>query len=274
MAKRLTRVTEKRQNNWYQIHRKSIEDDSVIYEPFWRTDDISSLGVKTKIPHFKTKNRLVHLLSQNELWMYLHLIRNPLVIEVYEQYALPLEITEALAKHFEIKHPVYPDSRVPIIQTIDFIVDMINPESGEIYKAAFPVKQSEDALRIRTTEKLVLQEAFCELEHIDYQLVTSGTLRTVYSENLEALHRHRLISPFLKSTFQCWLSNFFGYLSDNRHECVANIIEQASLITGNDYQMGVTFFYHSLWHKLIHINWNKRLKLEFPASDMGIYSNA
>lgn len=155
MGKLLKEVSEQRQQNWFQKHRDSIENEHFIYEPFWRTDDIRSSGVKSKIPHFKTKNRLVHVLSQNELWMYLHLIRNPLVLEIYEQYAIPLEISEALAIHFEIKHPVYSDSRVPIVQTIDFVADMLNPETGEIYQSAFPVKQPEDAVRERTVEKIV-----------------------------------------------------------------------------------------------------------------------
>ncbi len=271
MGKNLKRVTEKRQANWYLNHRNSIE--SGCYEPFWRTDDVPSSGVKTKISHFKTKYRIVHLLSQNELWMYLHLVRNPLVLEIYEQYAVPLDFSLAIANELEVKHPVYSDSQVPIVQTIDFVVDMLNPETGEIYKAAFPVKQPEDALRPRTMEKMALQEAYCELEHMEYELVTSEVLRTVCSENLEALYRYRVLLPFLQRVAERWLQNFFGCLSYDRHNRAACLIERASERTGVDYSTGVSIFYNALWHKQIEMDWTKRLKLEQAASDLGFCPN-
>ncbi|MDP2560422.1 TnsA endonuclease N-terminal domain-containing protein [Psychrobium sp. 1_MG-2023] len=160
MGKRIKKPTLRSQANWYKVHRDSIEIEGLVYEPFWRTDDIPSSGVKTKVPHFSTRHRIVHLLSQNELWMYLHLVRNPLVLEIYEQFAIPLEISVPLAKQLEVRHPVYIGTNVPIIQTIDFVADMVEPETGEVYQKAFPVKQPNDALRFLTIEKQALQEAY------------------------------------------------------------------------------------------------------------------
>ncbi|MGK0270774.1 MAG: hypothetical protein ACI88H_001424 [Cocleimonas sp.] len=273
MAKRTKRVTLERRDNWLKVHFDSIADESKIYEPLWRTEDVPSFGIKTKIPHFKTKGRIVHLLSQNELWMYLHLVRNPLVLEIYEQYAISVDFTVAIANELGVKHPVFPCSDTFIPQTIDFMVDMLNPETGEIYPKAFPVKQDSDAMRLRTAEKLALQEAFCTLNHIEYQLVMSSELRTVYSENLEVLYRHRNLSLWLNGIFKKWLPNFFGCLSDGRHERVADLIEKASDITGVVYDIGVSFFYHGLWHKNIEMNWQYRLKLEMAASDLEVVSN-
>lgn len=269
MGKLLKRCTHERQARWYEAHRKSFEPEQ-MYEPFWRVEDVPSYGVKSKIPHVRTPNRLVHVLSQNELWMYLHLVRNPFVIDIYEQYAIPLEFSLAAANALDVKHPVYADSQVPIVQTIDFVARMLEPESGEEVLRAFPVKQPEDALRPRTAEKLALQEAYCTLEHIDYELITSDVLRTTYSHNLESLYRHRMLSPFLQRVAKRWLPNFFGALSDNRHERVAHLLELANKTTGIDYGTGVSIFYHSLWHKQIDFNWSRYLRLEDAASNLGL----
>jgi len=273
MGKRLKGVTLTRQRNWYVAHRESIDRNDLIYEPFWRTEDIPSFGVKTKIPHFEIPYRIVHLLSQNELWAYLELIRNPLVIEVYEQYALPLEETLASAEFLGVKHPVYPGTKTPIIQTIDFMCDMYDLETGSSYQAAFPVKQPEDAMRYRTAEKLALQEAYCVTKGIHYELLLSDKLRTVKSVSLECLYRHRKLPMHYARVADRWLPNFFGCLFDDRHARTAHLVDRASNATGVKYETGVTIFYNALWHKKIEMNWLKPLKLEMAASDLGLYPN-
>lgn len=231
-------MTFERQQRWFDAHRRSIEHDEIIYEPFWRVEDVRSSGIKTKIAHFSTPHRVMHLLSQNELWMYLSLVHMRYVVEIYEQYAIPLDFSIPIAKQLGVKHPVYVGSKqVPIVQTIDFVSILVDGS-----RVAHPVKQESDSLRERTMEKLAIQQAYCELEHIDYQLVTSTELRTVKSENLEALFRHRQIPPFLHSLFEIWLTNFIGCLSDDRHCRTSDIIDISSGISGINFSQAVSFF--------------------------------
>jgi len=266
MAKRTTRMNFARQKKWFDAHKRSLDFDEIMYEPFWRVEDVRSSGIKTKIAHFSTPGRVMHLLSQNELWMYLDLAQNPEIAETYEQYAVPLEFSIPIAEALGVKHPVYVGSnKVPIIQTIDFV--SIRTDGTLV---AHPVKQESDALRFRTQEKLAIQQAYCELEHIDYNLVTSTTLRTVKSENLEALYRHRYISPFMQSAFKIWISNFLGVLSDDRHLRVSHILELSAKISGIVYSQAASFFYYALWHDLLAMDWSQRLKLEMAASDLGV----
>ncbi|ABM04806.1 Transposon Tn7 transposition protein A [Psychromonas ingrahamii 37] len=258
-----------RQHNWYVAHRLSLEFEEIMYDPFWRVEDVRSSGIKTKIAHFSTPGRVMHLLSQNELWMYLDLAQNSDIVETYEQFAIPLDFSLPIAKELGVKHPVYIGSQnVPIIQTIDFV--SIRDDGTRV---AHPVKQESDALRERTMEKLAIQEAYCELEYIDYQLTTSTELRTVKSESLEAMYRHRNVNPFLKSAFEVWLSNFLGCLSDDRHDRASNILERSALISGVEYQQAASFFYCALWNDRLQMDWKKRLKLELPASDLGIHEH-
>lgn len=273
MAKRLKGVTAERQVNWYVNHLDSYENALRNYEPFWRTDDLRSTGIKVKIPHFKTPNRIVHLLSLNELWMYLHLARNPQVIEIYEQYAIPLEISLAAAEFLEVKHPVYVGTNVNAIQTIDFVVDMIDFETGEIFKKAIPIKQPKDAQKFRTAEKLAIQEASADMEEMQYQLITSEVLRTNCSVNLEILYRYRELPFVLNKVSRRFLNNFFGELFDARHERAADLIERSCSATGIDYNTGISIFYNALWHKRVEMDWTKLLRLEMAASDLGIQPN-
>jgi len=273
MAKRIKGVTLDRQNNWHVNHSDSYKDALRVYEPFWRTDDIRSSGIKVKIPHFKTPNRIVHLLSLNELWMYLHLVRNAQVIDIYEQFAIPLEISLAVAEALEVRHPVYVGTNVPAIQTIDFVVDMLNLETGEIDRKAFPVKQPKDAEKYRTTEKLAIQEACAEIEGMEYELITSEVLRTNFSVSLEILYRYRELPFLLNTVSKRFLNNFFGVLSDDRHERTAHLIERASDATGISYSTAISIFYNALWHKKINMDWSKLLRLEMAASDLGIQPN-
>lgn len=161
----------------------------------------------------------------------------------------------------EVKHPIYIGSKVPIVQTIDFVTT-----TSDDKHIAYAVKQESDALRERTIEKLMLQEAYCKLQGIEFELVTSNDIRTIKSENLEALYRHRNISPFQKSIFEIWLSNFLGILSEDRHNRISNIIKTSSEATGISYFQAASYFYYSLWNEYLNINWNQRLKLESPAS--------
>lgn len=273
MGKLLKKVTHKRQRNWFENHRKSLRP-GCTYDPFWRTEDIPSSGVKEKLPYFKNGNRVVHLLSQNEVWMYLHLTRHPLLLSIHEQYAIPLAYSLVVAKRLKVKHPVYIGTRTPIVQTIDFVVDMLNAETGEVYQLAIAVKnEDKQELRIRTEEKLAIQEAYAAVKSMRYQLVTGSEIRTTYSCSLEILYRYRDLSEYLLNLGRSWLANFFGVLSDNRHERVAHLIDLASSSTGCDSKLGISFFYHALWHKRILIDWSQHLKLETPASDLGVMPN-
>ncbi len=152
MGKRIKRVTIRRQRSWFEFHRRSLKP-GCVYEPFWRTDDIPSFGVKEKLPYFNDVKRLVHLLSQNEVWMYLQLAWHPLVIDIYEQYAIPLAYSTALARRIGVEHPIYVGTKTPIVQTIDFVVDLFNPETGEAYQQAIAVKNDDkNELRLRTQD--------------------------------------------------------------------------------------------------------------------------
>lgn len=266
MAKRRKRVSRSLQEKWYQNHIDSIASER--YEPFWRVEDVNSYGIKVKVRAFNDYQRVVHLLSINELFMYMLIAWDSEIIECYEQYALPLDDSLEIAKELKIKHPVYSDSRVPIIQTIDFLC--IRTDGSKI---AFPVKQAGATEHHRTAEKLAIQEGYCSKKGISYQIVTSEELKTEHCQNLNRLYKHSELDSLLIEVFKVWLENFIGILADDRHERAANILEKSAETTGISYERATHFFFYSLWNGLLIFNWSRPLYLEKAASDLEIYSN-
>ena len=219
-------------------------------------------------PAFENPDRLVHLLSNNEHYMYMLIAWDPSIVRCYEQYALPLKTTLDIANQLGIAHPVYQDTQVPRVQTIDFYCIR---DDGSII--AFPVKEASALTNQRTNEKLAIQEAYCRINDIDYQVRTSDLLRSEFTRNLKRIYRHATISPILNKVFKVWYQNFIGSLSADRHNRASTILEQSSYSTGINYQQAAQFLYHAIWVGKLSFNWEIPLTLELPASDLGIRLN-
>ena len=267
MAKKLKGVTYKRQQKWYDIHCASLSSSEYI--PLWKVEDISSYGIKVKIRHFNKSSRVIHLLSINELFMYLLIAWNSEIYEAYEQYGIPLEDSIRIANELNIAHPVYSDTKTPIVQTIDFMCKRQGKKD-----IAYLVKQASVIYDERTEDKLKIQKIFCEENNKDCEVVTSNELKTTQCENLENLYRHSSLNRMLIGVFRVWFSNFVGLLAEDRYERVASVLERSSTITGVPYSRAAQFLYHAIWVRLLTFDMSKPLVLESAASELELYPNA
>jgi len=266
MSKNLIMVTKKRQDNWYDNHRASILDGE--YQPFWRCQDIRSCGIKVKVPHFRDTYRVLHFLSMNEMLMYLQIAWDKSIHEVYEQYALPLSETTAIAVELGVQHPAFIDSKTPACQTLDFYC--IGKDGS---KKAYAVKQESWLDDYRTQEKLAIQEGWCVSNTVEFKVVSSDELKTIRCQNLEFIFYHRHLEKLLLGVFKTWLLNFFGAMSDNRFDRTAHTIEGSAEKTGIPFQRAVHFFYHAIWIGLIDFDWHQPLALELSPSELEIIPN-
>lgn len=190
------------------------------------------------------------------------------VVELYEQWALPLDVTVNIAKDENIEHPIYRDTGVPMIQTIDFYCIRSDGE-----KCAYAVKEKSALDKKRENEKLKIQEEYCLKKGIYFEKVTSDELKTVKCKNLERLYRHSKLDPWLVDVFKIWLSNFVGELSENQFDRVAHTLHTSSMQTGIPYQTAASFFYFAIWKGLLDFDWNLPLVLEMAASDLKLFPN-
>lgn len=262
MRKKFKGVTLQRQLGWIRKHEESrIEGNT--YLPLWTVHDVKSRGVKCKIKHF-TENRVVHLLSQNEVCQFLLLAFDQTVINTKEQFALPLSETLAIAKELEVKHPVYPGTNVPMVQTLDFLCDTNAGTKG------VAVKQHDEIFKIRSVEKLAIQEAYCAKNKYDFEMATSEELKIEPVRNLERMYRHRKTSAALLPMCDEWLSIFLTLVELNPQERTSRLLRISSEEAGIDYSVAAHFFYGSIWRHKLDINWDRPLFLEFAANQLGL----
>lgn len=262
MRKRLKGVTLKRQQNWIDQHEESLLEGNT-YIPFWTVHDVRSSGVKCKIKHFR-EDRVVHLLSQNEVCQFMLLAFDQTVSDTKEQFGLPLAETLVIAKELNVKHPVYPGTKVPIVQTIDFICDISDSKKG------IAVKQHDEIFKIRSVEKLAIQEAYCAKHGFEFETTTSSDLKIEPVRNLERMYRHAKLNPLLKSIITDWLETFLTLIEQDPYERASKLLRLSADKMGIDFSVAAHFFYNSIWHHKIDINWEHPLFLEFSAIDLGL----
>lgn len=262
MRKRFKGVTLKRQQGWINKHEESQLEGNT-YTPLWTVHDVKSRGVKCKIKHF-AEDRVVHLLSQNEVCQFLLLAFDQTVSNIKEQFALPLPETLAIAKELEVKHPVYPGTNVPMVQTLDFFCDTSSGTKG------IAVKQHDEIFKIRSVEKLAIQEAFCAKNQHDFETTTSEELKVEPVRNLERMYRHSRTNAALLPMCDEWLSIFLATVEQNPQERASRLLRISAEEAGIDYSIAAHFFYGSIWRHKLDIDWNRPLFLEFSASELGL----
>lgn len=262
MRKVFKNVTPKRQQGWLDKHYASRLEGEV-YSPLWKVHDIRSSGVKCKIKHF-AHDRVVHLLSQNEVCQFLLLAFNVSIIDAHEQYALPLNETLDIAKRLNIKHPKYPGTKVPIAQTLDFYCETKIGFNG------IAVKQQDELFKVRSLEKLAIQEAYCAKHELPFDLVSSDDLKIEPVRNLERLYRHSNMNSFLVSMNNAWLKVFLEIANSNKYSRTSCVLMDSANKTGIAYDVVAHFFYNNIWHKKIDIDWYQPLFLERTIEELGI----
>jgi hypothetical protein len=78
--------------------------EGASYKPLLTVHDVPSKGLRVRAWSAKLK-RIVHLLSRLEYLFFLILEHDPAVLDVFEQYALALQKTKAIARRLGIAHP-------------------------------------------------------------------------------------------------------------------------------------------------------------------------
>src|SRR6266404_9067285 len=92
------------QNDW------RLRERGTDYTPALGVRDVPSLGLTTRIQGRKT-GRVHILFSELETALFYALEATPSVIDIREQFALPLEETQAIAEELSIAHPVDPKTK-------------------------------------------------------------------------------------------------------------------------------------------------------------------
>lgn len=145
-------------------------------------------------------DRTIHLYSRGERQLFVLLEAMPNVIDIKEQFPLPLNETLDLASELNIKHPgAYKerfehDGIIPAkTMTSDLVVTFRLPNNKEkIVVYSFKYQESLDYLANprtakRTWDKLKLEREYWQREEIEWVLMTEQCYSPIYIYNLEYL---------------------------------------------------------------------------------------
>ena len=151
------------------------------YKPWIRISDFSSRGKSRRM--FSSKSGRHHeLLSDGERNLFLLLEYSRDVVDVREQFPLSRDETQSIAARLNIKHPVYPGTRVPAVMTTDFLVKFLR--NGRETLEAFSCKTAADLENPRTLEKLEIERTYYDDLGVPYRLILDSSLPTNKIRNI------------------------------------------------------------------------------------------
>ena len=157
----------------------------IDYKPFLTVRDVPSKGRVHRRPAL-THNRIVHLLSDLELAVFLLFDWNDPVKDIREQFPLNPEATIDIAKRLGIKHPAY--KGVLQVMTTDFLIDM--KIEGSLVSQAVSVKYADDLEDVRTLEKQEIERRFWENEEVAWYTFTEQDVPVTSVKNIRWLAPH------------------------------------------------------------------------------------
>lgn len=141
------------------------------YKPWILVHEISSLGVSWRILGSKT-GRIHHLLSNLEKNIFLYLDALPQVLDIREQFPLPLQRTLAIASFQNIRHGQHRGE--PTTMTTDLLVDLANKQ------IAISVKPFSKISR-RALEKFQIEKTYWASQGVQAILCTEREISQLRS---------------------------------------------------------------------------------------------
>jgi hypothetical protein len=152
------------------------------YKPHLTVRDVPSLGLSKRIKGITTE-RVSHLLSKLETQYFLVLDWALPVVDIREQFALPLEETLEIARRLGIGHPMHPTEKTPVVMTTDFLVDVLS--DGIAIPKARSIKYKIDLSNKRVIEKLEIERTYWAERNIDWGIVTEEDISEDMAFNIE-----------------------------------------------------------------------------------------
>ncbi|KUK54018.1 MAG: TnsA endonuclease C terminal family protein [Desulfotomaculum sp. 46_296] len=112
-----------------------------------------------------------------------------MVLDIREQYPLPLEVTQEIAERLEIKHPVDPKTKEAVVITSDFLIDVQGNHHVEL-KARAIISENELSSK-RKIEKLEIERTYWKEQGVNWGIVTENNIPESLVKNVKWIHSAR-----------------------------------------------------------------------------------
>jgi hypothetical protein len=150
------------------------------YRPWLTISDVPSKGRRERCKGIKA-NRTHHLFSKNEGDVFCIFDLSTQIIDIREQYPLPREETELIARDLNIKHPCDPTTKVNIVMTSDFRITV--SIGGYVMDVVRTVKEIADLNGLRTVEKLEIERIYYLNHGIDWGIIIPEHISKILKHN-------------------------------------------------------------------------------------------
>lgn len=175
----------KRSSNERKLKQGRGEGHGQSYTPFLYTREVPSLGKATRCKGWKTK-RVHHVHSKLEC-DYLYILEwLQFVVDIREQYPLPLEATQKISERLGIKHPFDTRNYERLVVTTDFLIDVEIDGQKKLWARA--IMSSANLNDLRTIEKLEIERTYWQELGVDWGIVTEHEIPKALAQNVEWLH--------------------------------------------------------------------------------------
>lgn len=214
MAKRNRNITAAKIDNMIKEGRGHGHGSD--YLPWLTIRDVPSQGLSTRVAGWKT-GRVHHFLSQVDLDYFYILDWSDVVLDIREQYPLPLEATQEIAEKLGIKHPVDPKTREAVVMTSDFLIDVQVNHRVELKARA--IKSANELSSKRKIEKLEVERTYWKEQGVDWGIVIENEIPEAFVKNVKWVHSARdlLNSPGITPKILAQIEPvLFNYITKSR----------------------------------------------------------
>jgi hypothetical protein len=229
------------------------------YKSWLQVQDINSQGRSTRTYSYKSQ-RVIHLLSDLQLYYWYLLEFDDMVLDVREQFPL-LDFHEMnIPVDQELEKKLFnTKTNVPHVFIVSFMVTRIDQNGNSIYEAR-AIKSSTELAKKATIDRLELQRRYFEKKQIDFGVVTERNINKQLARNIGWVLTAYDIQdyPDLVGNFLYLKEDLLYYLSDHSStfQTVFQRIEK-------DYQLdegsGLILFKHLIATKQIKLDLNQKI---------------
>lgn len=255
-AKLLLRdVDAKRYRDW-AVNKNSFLE----YQSFINVSSTHSMGRKHRL-WCEKQTRIVELMSDGEHNAYRHLLWNPNVIAVQEQYALNPTATFRIATE-EVKciHPYCYKRHIHHIMSTDFLVTSIQAD-GTLVKHAYSYKPKFDKNKpSRTKEKLDIEAVYWDEQKIPYTVLTDEKLSKNWIYTLGYCQLH--YDPSLETDVLAGFAEQILIQHQYRPRTpLRNLISRTANLINQSQHVAEKLFKNSVLHGLVPLDPDHRVRL-------------
>ncbi|WP_167306969.1 TnsA endonuclease C-terminal domain-containing protein [Paraburkholderia hospita] len=168
------------------LKRKLAEQEVALREGrhlrWLGTRALPGAGIKVRVTCVKTALREIHLLSSCEQAAFLELWWDDSVLTVYDQVAIPQDVSLKAAAQINVEHPTYKRGGELVVITTDLVA--IRKRDGRLQKMAYSVKERRSFKATGENDRQRIERRVWENEGAEFKVFIADGMRAPRSKNL------------------------------------------------------------------------------------------